>query len=173
MKPVYKRQCTKKGLRLSCDYYSTGVSCFKWGHGGVHRANVPLHATPAHSQQEMRHTRSTLPPAKGEVKVTRVLLMLIGKLNHSPQLVWGRWGTQPPHPPGRNKRLSPLLCHTKHAACRLVAKLLGWNLEGLWFKPQCSHNKISAAVVPLSKALNPTLLRGDWPLLSVISCPFG
>ena len=38
------------------------------------------------------------------------------------------------------------------AACSLVAKVLDWDLEGWGFK--CSHNKISAAVEPLSKALN-------------------
>ena len=45
-------------------------------------------------------------------------------------------------------------------ACSLVAKVHDWDREGWWFKPRCSHNKISAAVEPLSKALNPTLLQG-------------
>ena len=36
-----------------------------------------------------------------------------------------------------------------------------------------SHNKISAAVPPLSKVLNPTLLQGDWPLPSLINGRFG
>ena len=47
-----------------------------------------------------------------------------------------------------------------------------WDPEGLGFKPQCSQCKISTAVGPLSKALNPALLRGggDCPLLSLINC---
>ena len=39
----------------------------------------------------------------------------------------------------------------------------------LWFKPQCSHNMIRANG-HCSKALNPTLLQGDVPLLSLINC---
>ena len=35
-----------------------------------------------------------------------------------------------------------------------------WNPGGLWFKSLCGHDKISTAVGPLSKALNPTLLQG-------------
>ena len=46
------------------------------------------------------------------------------------------------------------------AACSLVPNVHDWDLEGWWFKPHCSHDKISAAVEPLSKALNPKLLQG-------------
>ena len=33
------------------------------------------------------------------------------------------------------------------------AKVHDWDPEGLWFKPRCGHDKISAAVGPLNKAL--------------------
>ena len=42
----------------------------------------------------------------------------------------------------------------------LVAEVLDWVPEGWWFKPRRSHNTVSAAVGPLSKVLNPTLLQG-------------
>ena len=48
-------------------------------------------------------------------------------------------------------------------ACSLVAKVHDWDPEGWWFKPQCSHDKIHAAVGPLSKALNATLLQWGLP----------
>ena len=48
-------------------------------------------------------------------------------------------------------------------ACRLVAKVHDWDLEGRWLKPWCSHDKICPALRPLSKALNPTLLQGVSP----------
>ena len=51
-----------------------------------------------------------------------------------------------------------------------MVKVHDWDLKGYWFKPQCSHDKISAAVGPLSKAFNPTLLQGGWPPLSLINC---
>ena len=39
-----------------------------------------------------------------------------------------------------------------------------------WFDPWCGHDKICAAVGPLRKALNPTLLQGVCLLLSLINC---
>ena len=42
--------------------------------------------------------------------------------------------------------------------------------QGRWFDPWCGHDKICTAVVPLSKALNPTLLQGVCLLLSLINC---
>ena len=40
----------------------------------------------------------------------------------------------------------------------LVAKVHDWDPERWWFKPQYGHDKIHAAVGPLSKALNLALL---------------
>ena len=49
--------------------------------------------------------------------------------------------------------------HTHGAAYSPAAKVLDWDLEGFWFKPQCSQNaitiRLTTAVGPLSKALNP------------------
>ena len=46
------------------------------------------------------------------------------------------------------------------AACSVVVKLLDLDPQGRWFGPWCGRDKICAAVGPLSKALNPTLLQG-------------
>ena len=46
------------------------------------------------------------------------------------------------------------------AACSVVVKLTDLDLQGRWFNPWCGQDKISTAVGPLSKALNPTLLQG-------------
>ena len=54
---------------------------------------------------------------------------------------------------------APKSCTTQTAE-RLVGKVHDWDPEGWWFKPRCSHDKIHAAVGPLNKALNPTLLQG-------------
>ena len=45
-----------------------------------------------------------------------------------------------------------------------------WDLEGWWFKPQCNHYKIHAAVGPWARPLTPHCSWGDWPLLSQINC---
>ena len=56
------------------------------------------------------------------------------------------------------------------AARGVVVKLLDLDPQGRWFDPWCGHNKICTAVGPLSKALNPTLLRGECLLRSLINC---
>ncbi|KAG9330569.1 hypothetical protein JZ751_023841 [Albula glossodonta] len=54
---------------------------------------------------------------------------------------------------------------------QLVAKTPDVDSEGCWFKPQCSHKKIGAAVGPLSKALNPHCSQGGMaPGYSQINC---
>ena len=45
-------------------------------------------------------------------------------------------------------------------ACSVAVKLMDLDPQGRWFDPRCGHDKISTAVGPLSKALNPTLLQG-------------
>ena len=60
--------------------------------------------------------------------------------------------------------------HEDRAACSVAVKLLDLDLQGRWFDHWCGHEKICTAVVPLSKALNPTLLQGVCLLLSLINC---
>ena len=45
-------------------------------------------------------------------------------------------------------------------AGNVVVKLLDLDPQGQWFDPWSGPDKICTAVKPLSKALNPTLLRG-------------
>lgn len=66
--------------------------------------------------------------------------------------------------PSQGCQMSSLIIYVNRAACYLVAKVLGRDLESWWFKSQC--NKIIPAVGLLSKALAP---RGNWPVLSLFT----
>ena len=68
-----------------------------------------------------------------------------------------------------NKTLNPPIAKAG-AACSVAVKLRDLDPQGRWFDPRCGQDKIRAAVGPLSKALNPTLLQGVCLLLSLINC---
>ena len=48
---------------------------------------------------------------------------------------------------------------SKGVARSVAVKLLDWEPQGRRFNPWCGHDKIRTAVRPLSKALNPGLVK--------------
>ena len=71
----------------------------------------------------------------------------------------------PPPPPTPPSRLRGNSLYRRWAACSVVV-----GPSRSWFDPWCGHDKICAAVGPLSRALNPTLFQGVCLLLSEMNC---